>query len=358
MAPPRWRIETMAVEPTRPAERTAIDRILNALPVMVGYWDRELRNVMANDAYVGFFGRSPREMRGTHIRDVLGPDLYELNRPFIDGALAGEAQQFERDIRTPAGELRHTQASYIPDVVDGAVDGFFALVSDITERRQAEEEMARSHARLAEAEQIARLGSWEWDIAENSVLWSDGLLAIHGISPVDFEGRYRPSSDHVHPHDRDRLDAAVRRALETCEPIDLEYRIVRPDGRVRRLHGRAEVITDAGGKPLRLVGTAQDVTEMRATADVLHQTAADLGRRAADLQARSTQTTRARDRFDQALTPRQLEILAFVAEGLSNAEIGERLFLAEPTVKWHVRKILRALGVANRAQAVSRYLSS
>jgi DNA-binding NarL/FixJ family response regulator len=152
----------------------------------------------------------------------------------------------------------------------------------------------------------------------------------------------------------------VRRAVERCEAIDLEYRIVRPDGRVRRLRGRAEVITDADGRAERLVGTAQDVTEVRAAADALHQTAADLVRRAAELHdpGRGRAARATADDLESTLTPRQAEILALVSEGLSNAEIGERLFLAEATIKWHVRKILRALGAANRAQAVSRFVSS
>ncbi len=348
----------METQSTDPDQTQGIQAILNALPAMVGYWDRDLRNVMANDAYVVFFGKSPEEMRGIHIRELLGPELYEKNRPFIEGVLAGERQQFDREIPTPSGESRYTQASYIPDVVDGVVRGFIVLVSDITERRRIEEEVERSRARLAEAEQIARFGSWEWDIVKNGVVWSAGLFAIYGISPDDFEGRYQPSSERVHPDDRERLDAEVRRAVETCEPIDLEYRIVRPDGRVRRLHSRAEVIVDSDGHPIRLVGTAQDVTEAHATAEALQQTAADLGRRAAELHRLTTPAGHTRDEFERALTPRQIEILALVSEGLSNAEIGKRLFLAEGTVKWHVRKLLRALGVANRAQAVARYLSS
>ena len=93
----------------------------------------------------------------------------------------------------------------------------------------------------------------------------------------------------------------------------------------------------------------------RAAAEVLHQTASDLGRRAAELR-RSPGRGHGGDDFSKTLTPRQLEILALVAEGLSNAEIASRLYLTESTVKWHVRKILRALGVSNRAQAVARYL--
>jgi PAS domain S-box-containing protein len=340
------------------AVRADIRAVLNALPAMVGYWDSSLRNRMANDAYVEYFGLAPEQLLGMHISEVLGPDLYELNRPYMERALAGGTQQFDRAIPTPSGEIRYTQASYIPDEVDGQVHGFFVLVTDITDRRRAEQEVERSRARLAEAERVARFGSWEWDIAENRVVWSDGLYEIYGISPDEFEARYQPGSERVLAEDRERVDVEVRRALETCAPIDLHYRIVRPDGRVRHLHGRAEVIADADGRPLRMTGTVQDVTEVRATAEALHQTAAELGRRAAELQRPPHPAGRVEDQLARVLTARQIEILALVGEGLTNAEIADRLFLAETTVKWHVRKILRALGVANRAQAVARFLSA
>ena len=336
-----------------------IRAILNSLPAMVGYWDRNLRNVLANDAYVEFFGKSPQEMRGMHIGELLGPDLYEKNQPYIEGALAGEPQLFDREIPTPSGEVRYTQASYIPDVVDGVVRGFFVLVTDITERRRIEEELEHSRARLAEAERVARMGSWEWDIPANEIVWSDGLFEIYGIHPEHFHGAYKAGgSEYVHPEDRNRVKAEVDRALETGAPINFEYRIVRPDGRVRRLHSRAEVIADPGGRPLRLTGIAQDVTEVRAAAEALHQTAADLGRRAAELHDLPRRADRRDGELAQLLTPRQLEILALVGEGLSNAEIAHRLFLTESTVKWHVRKILRALGASNRAQAVARFHSA
>lgn len=342
-----------------PARGESIPAVLNALPAMIGYWDSKLRNRMANDAYMDFFGRSPEEMRGIHIRDVLGPDLYEKNLPFIEGALAGETQLFDREIPTPSGELRYTQASYIPDVVDDQVRGFFVLVTDITERRHAEEEVERNRSRLAEAERVAGLGSWEWDITTGELVWSDGLLAIYGIERAEFEGRYQHGgSEYLHPEDRARVDATVRRALETGAPIDFEYRIIRPDGRVRRLQSRAELFADQEGRPLRMTGTAQDVTEVRAAAEALHRTAADLDRRAAELHGLPDQRGRPNDELVKVLTPRQLEILALVAEGLSNGEIANRLFLGESTVKWHIRKMLRALGVSNRAQAVARYLST
>ena len=343
--------------------------MLNALPAMVGYWDSDLRNRMANDVHLDFFGKSPREVRGMHLRELIGDDPYEENLPFIEGALGGERQLFHPEIVTPSGEVRYTQASLIPDTVDGVVRGFFVLVTDITERRRIEEEVERSRARLAEAERVARLGSWEWDISTSRVACSAGLFEVYGIRPEDFDGRYEPGasqhtqpddtgvSQYTHPDDRKRVDAEMRQALETGAPIDFEFRIIRPDGRVRRLHSRAELIADADGTPLRMTGTAQDVTEVRAAAEALHQTASDLGRRAAELHGLQDRAKQRDGDLAKILTPRQIEILALVAEGLSNAEIAGRLFLGESTVKWHVRKILHALGVANRAQAVARYLS-
>lgn len=334
-----------------------IRAVLDALPAMVGYWDKDLRNRMANEVYVEFFGKTPDEVRGLHIRELLGPDLYEKNRPFIEAALAGERQLFDREIVTPSGEIRFTQTSYIPDLTGGEVQGFFVLVTDISERRLIEEEVEDSRTRLAEAERLARLGSWEWDLTTNRMRCSEGLFRIYGIRAEDFDGKYEPSgSKYVHPGDRDLVEAEMREAVESGAPVDLEFRIIRPDGRVRRLHSRAELVADAEGNPLRLTGTAQDVTEVRAAAEVLHQTATDLGRRAAELHQLPDRPST--DDLARLLTARQVEILGLIAEGLSNADISSRLYLSESTVKWHIRKTLRALGVSNRAQAVARYLSA
>jgi PAS domain-containing protein len=154
----------------------------------------------------------------------------------MEGALAGETQLFERAIPTPSGEVRHTQASYIPDVVDGEVRGFFVLVTDISETKRMEREAEQSRARLATAERVAGLGSWEWDVETGEIVWSDGLYAIYGVSREEFEPEYETGgSKYVHPKDRDRVAAEVRRALENGASFDFEYRIIRPDGHLYNL---------------------------------------------------------------------------------------------------------------------------
>ena len=126
-------------------ERTAaLDRalhdlrnIVDALPSMIGYWDSGLRNRMANRAYARWFGVAPEDVQGIHFMDLLGVELYQLNRPYMEAALRGQPQTFQRSIPRPDGHgLKHSLAHYLPDIVDGEVRGFYVLVHDITELQE------------------------------------------------------------------------------------------------------------------------------------------------------------------------------------------------------------------------------
>jgi PAS domain S-box-containing protein len=129
--------------PTLRAE-DARSRIVNRLPAMIGYWNRELRCEFANDAYIEWFGLSPPRVIGIHMKELLGEHLFRLNEPFARMALSGQEQRFEREIRKPDGTTGITDARYIPDPdQDGNIRGFFVLVSDVTN-------LHRAHARVRE----------------------------------------------------------------------------------------------------------------------------------------------------------------------------------------------------------------
>lgn len=164
--------------------------ILDGVPAMVGYWDRDLRNRMANSAYLEWFGRRPEEMVGIHIRDLLGPTLFAENYPYMERALQGERQTFDRTLVDVDGATRHTQASYIPDVKDGEVQGFFVLVTEITARVEAEREAARA------AEQYRALirsmpGGFAllFDTHLRFTVADGEALAAFGYAPEALEGR-------------------------------------------------------------------------------------------------------------------------------------------------------------------------
>ena len=269
-------------EPTLGAEVRSELRLLHTmldqLPALLAYWDAECRNVVANHAYVDYFGVEPDALRGTHISDLLGPELYARNLPFIEGALAGQEQLFDRTLVDQHGRTHHTQASYVPDVDEDGVRGFFVLVTDVTPRVEAQRAMDR-------AEAIAGLGSWELDVVTDTVSWSRNLYEIVGLDPDDAAPRTLPVRVvHIHPEDRDRVLANVERAVRTGNPYSSRYRILTVDGEEREVLSTGRPVRGNDGRVTRINGTMQDVTEVNAAARHLAGVNAEL-RRANELNA-------------------------------------------------------------------------
>jgi diguanylate cyclase (GGDEF)-like protein/PAS domain S-box-containing protein len=125
------------------APAAELQAIVDQLPAMVAYWNVDLRNRQANRAYIEWFGIAPEDMYDMHISELLGPEVFTKNLPYIEGALDGRPQLFNRTLIDAAGRERVTQASYIPDVVDGEVRGFVVLVTDISSRVEVERELER-----------------------------------------------------------------------------------------------------------------------------------------------------------------------------------------------------------------------
>lgn len=122
--------------------------ILDHMPAMIGYWDKNLHNRFCNYAYQTWFGLDPAKIPGKHIREIIGEERYRLNLPYIEGVLRGEAQLFERAIPAPDGsQVRYSLANYIPDVVEGEVQGFFVLVTETTALHEAHAALQASEER-------------------------------------------------------------------------------------------------------------------------------------------------------------------------------------------------------------------
>ncbi|GGS11681.1 sensor domain-containing protein [Deinococcus sedimenti] len=148
--------------------------LLDHLPVKVGYWDAELHNRFANQRYADWFGRQAGHLRDQHLRDVVGEDLYERNRPFIERALRGEPQSFERRITTLDGRVMDTHVQYIPDLRGREVRGFYSLGMDVTAFRKTEEELSRQRA----------LASITLDAIGDGVITTDPGGRITFMNPV------------------------------------------------------------------------------------------------------------------------------------------------------------------------------
>ena len=144
-------------------------------------------------------------------------------------------------------------------------------MAGVIRRRQTEEALRLSEANLAEAQRIAQLGSWNWDIAHNKLTWSAEIFRIFGIPQRQFGATYEAFLDSVHPVDRDRVKQAMDDAFYKQQDYSIEHRILLPDGTERTVYDRARVDYDTNGRPVRMFGTIQDITEQKRIKETLRR---------------------------------------------------------------------------------------
>ncbi|HET6224617.1 MAG TPA: ATP-binding protein [Dongiaceae bacterium] len=141
-----------------------------------------------------------------------------------------------------------------------------ALIAGAIERAQGDQMLRDRENELIEAQRIAHVGSWELDFATDRVTWSDEGWRIFGLDPIARSAwTHDENLEHIHPEDRARVAEVDAHARERGGPFDIEYRVVRPGGEVRIVRERAEPIYDAAGRPVRLLGTVHDITELKQT---------------------------------------------------------------------------------------------
>ncbi|MEO9237500.1 MAG: PAS domain-containing protein, partial [Jatrophihabitantaceae bacterium] len=133
--------------------------IVDHLPAMISWWDGDERNRFANRAFVQWFGLTPSQVYGMHLESLLGPAAYTMNLAYIEGALAGEPQQFERVQRDGEATARQVQVCYTPRLVNGTLDGFYVLVVDITPRVQAELALLESTENVVRSRERERIAA-------------------------------------------------------------------------------------------------------------------------------------------------------------------------------------------------------
>jgi two-component system cell cycle sensor histidine kinase/response regulator CckA len=176
--------------------------------------------------------------------------------------------------------------SIVGIAVSGAVDGR-RLAEDAFRRSHAElestveartrevqsalEKLHSSDVRFVEAQQLANIGSWEWNRRDNSETWSDELFRIFDFEPQSFAPNLAKFVDMVHPDDREKISGIIDQALQNHEPFEFEHRIVRPDGEMRTLRAHGRVVVDEHGEVLRILGTAQDITARKEAEEIVRR---------------------------------------------------------------------------------------
>lgn len=131
---------------------------------------------------------------------------------------------------------------------------------DMTEQKLAEEALRQSEATLGLAQRIAHLGNWNWNVETGEFVWSEEMYRIFGVDQQAFVPDYDRIVQMVHPDDREGFNRSINEALYAQKAFETDFRIILPNGMERMLYGQAEVVFDGTGKPLRMVGTSQDIS--------------------------------------------------------------------------------------------------
>ncbi len=199
------------------------------------------------------------------------PDDQDRARQDVLKVLEGHSTDSEYRYLTADGEERWLNTRRLPiwDEARERVVRLYGATSDITERKLAEEKVRESEDNLTEAQRIGRVGNWVHYLDRGFLYWSDELFRIFGRKRQKLDSEVTAS--WIHPDDRERLLEASTTYIRDNTRMDIEYQIVRPDGTVRFVHSQGEVIVDEQGRPIKTLGTVQDVTERKRAEEALRE---------------------------------------------------------------------------------------
>jgi PAS domain S-box-containing protein len=239
------------------------NRLYAICPELVMVLDADGTIQRCNPASEALLGRPAAELVGRPVLDFVHPDdrtrtLSEMRRRRQPGIAPVE---FESRLVRVDGATRWFNWTTTWDAERGRA---YVIARDITERIEREFELLAERERMALAQQMVHLGCWEWDLADETVFWTDETYRIFGREPPP-EGTpitHAGFLASVHPDDRPGVEAAVEALLSEARPFDREFRILRPGGELRVVHSQGVVVRRGTGPP-RMLGAVLDITERK-----------------------------------------------------------------------------------------------
>ena len=258
------REKEVALEEAVAFKRAISDAALDCIVVA----DSEGKIIDFNPSAERTFGFKADEVIGKPLSETIIPQEYRkahqagLERYRETGVGKVVGNRIEIEALHADGTVFPVELSIAPVEVEG-VGYFAAYLRDISDRIRAKSELERNENILATAMDLAHLGSFEWEVATNHVVWSDQTFRIIGLEKTEGRISFETYWELVHPDDREMVRRVIDNAVERREDYDVEHRLIRPDGKVRIIAGRGRVQVASGGRAERVVGTIQDVTAER-----------------------------------------------------------------------------------------------
>jgi PAS domain S-box-containing protein len=257
-----------ADEMRRQAAEARYRTLFEHAPVGILIADAQSYYLDANASICRMLGYSRAELIGLHVSDIVVPTEIQHIVPALEDIKTRFDYHREWQFRRKDGSAFSAEVS-VTIMPDGNLLG---MVSDITERKQAEQSLQTSEReqrqlsqlleierfRLVTAQRVAKIGSWETDLATMAVIWSEETYRIHETDPASFRPTHQGFMEYVHPEDRAAVDEAFRQSLTQRAACVIDHRLLMPGGRIKFVEERWQMFFDEGGQPTRAIGTCQD----------------------------------------------------------------------------------------------------
>src|SRR5208282_2989361 len=256
--------------------RDAIDTI----PAIVWSTLPDGSNTYVNKRFIEYSGLSAEQATELGWKMAVHPDDLERQvGKWMDTIATGKPLESEVRLRRSDGQYRWQMDRGIPlHDENGNIVKWYGVVTDIEDRKRAEEalgvlsrDLQESKARLEEAQQIAHVGYWEWDLTSNRVIWSDETYRIYGLRPQEYPVDIAVLQKMIHPEDLAFVFRVAEEAVRGVLRTDVEHRIVRPSGELRTVHSQGDLKKDSSGKPCQMFGTVQDITDRKRADEALQR---------------------------------------------------------------------------------------
>ncbi|MDP1945990.1 MAG: PAS domain S-box protein [Nitrospirota bacterium] len=247
-----------------------LQNIVETVPDLMFTLDLQGNMVKWNRRVEEVTGYSAKELLNMPALAFVPPEAAACTAAAIQQAFTEGYAQLDGSLLTKDHRLipYHWTGALLKNL-QGEPIGITGIGRDVTEKKRAEAALQQDRQHLVEAQALAHLGSWDWDIDSGDVQGSDEQFRIFGHEPGRFAVKFDLFLAALHPDDHDHVLAAINDALLGTRPYDLEYRIVRSNGEVRSIHARGDVHRDETGHPLRMAGTVLDITERKQVEEAL-----------------------------------------------------------------------------------------
>ena len=256
--------ERRRAEQERAQALADLHNVMETIPDIVFAIDTQGNLVKWNRRLGDVTGYSPEELLNKPALAFVPPEeqtrtAAAIQRAFTEGYAELDGQLLTKDLRT----IPYHWTGALLKNPQGESIGVTGVGRDVSGKKRAEEELKQQQRHLVDAQALAHLGSWDWDVETGEVKWSDELFRIFGYQPGAIAVTYDRFLASLHPDDHASVLAAIKDAHLGTRPYDMEYRIVRPNGEVRFIYARGDVHRDVTGHPLSMAGTVLDITERR-----------------------------------------------------------------------------------------------